>query len=615
VSDRVHGELAAPASGPASGRRTIGALWLDAVAEGHTRPAYLVQQGTAWKSISWAEAGKQVEELAGGFLAAGVSKGDAFGIIGSARLEWVLFDYALALVGAITVPIYATSSPQDCAYALAHADATGVLVEDEALLDSLEKLREPVRRMETVLTFDGLDDLAARGRDYLASHPAAVAQAVRAVDEDDLYTYMFTSGTTGRQRACMIRHRNAYEMAAVIAAIEDFAEPDDVVLLYLPLAHSFGRLVHLLGTLVGFTIAFCPDPYAVRDALPEVRPTILPSVPRLFEKVHAAALSAFAEQRGPRRALVNWALKVGRRAGELRSAGKPLPPGLALQHRLADRLVYSKFKSRLGGRLRYAVSGGAPLSTEVAEFFHALDILVLEGYGMTECTAAAAVNRPGRYRFGTVGLPLPRFQVRTAPDGELLVRSCTLFAGYYKDAEATRAVVDDEGWLHTGDVGEIDADGFVRVTDRKKDILITAGGKKVAPQSLENELKASRFISQALVVGDLRPYVVALMTLDSTEIEPWAAARGIEEDAAALARNPKVNALVQELVDGVNRERSRYEQVKRFVILPRDFSADEGEVTPTLKLKRRVCLEHFADEIERLYADLSSASSSSWGEG
>jgi long-chain acyl-CoA synthetase len=462
-----------------------------------------------------------------------------------------------------------------------------VLAEDDA---QREKLADAAG-FRHVLTFADLEELADRGRRHRAAHPDALAAAVEAVGEDDLYTYIYTSGTSGPPKACMIRHRNYYEMASSVAAVEGLVGPEDVVLLYLPLAHSFGRLLHLIGTLVGFATAFCPDPYAVADVLPEVRPTLLPSVPRLFEKVHAAALQRFAAQRGPRRTLVDWALRLGRKTGRYRIEGRPLPPRLAVQHRLADRLVYSKLKSRLGGRLRYAVSGGAPLSPEIAEFFHSLDVVVLEGYGLTECTAAATVNRPRRYRLGTVGLPLPGFEVKTAADGELLVRSETVFAGYLDDAESTRLVLDPDGWLRTGDIGEIDRDGFVRITDRKKDVIVTAGGKKVAPQNLENELKTSPLVSQALVVGDRRPYVTALVTVDPDE------ATGHDD----------VVASVQAVVDEVNRGRTRYEQIKRFAVLPRDFSADEGEVTPTLKLRRRVCEAHFADEIEALYTSAAPA--------
>jgi long-chain acyl-CoA synthetase len=340
----------------------------------------------------------------------------------------------------------------------------------------------------------------------------------------------------------------------------------------------------LLGARMGYTIAFCPDPYAVADAIPAVRPTIFPSVPRVFEKIHTGVTTKFAEETGVKRALIEWALRVGRDASELRQAGRELPRGLALRHRIADRLVYSKVKERLGGRLRIGVSGGAPLAKEIIEFFHALDILILEGYGLTECTTAATVNRMSRFRFGTVGPPLPGVELRIADDGEILIKTDTIFAGYYKDERATQEVLPGDGWLRSGDLGHLDEDGFLTITDRKKDILVTAGGKNVAPQNIENALKTHPLVSQALVVGDRRPYVAALITV----------ADGVPPDDARFE--------MERIVEEVNRDLSRFEQIKRYMILPRDFSAEEGEVTPTLKLKRRVCQEHFATEIEALYS-------------
>jgi long-chain acyl-CoA synthetase len=564
--------------------RTIGELWRKAMAAGRTSPAYLVEREDGWEEVSWDEAGRAVEELANGLVALGVRKGDAFGILAQTTLEWALFDYALARVGAVGAAIYANSSPNDCRYVLEHSDAVGVLVEDEAQRAKIADVP-----LAHVLTFDGLDELRARGREFTAANPDALAEAEARVGEEDLFTFIYTSGTTGPPKACMIRHRNYYEMATCIDRVPEFALGDDVMLLYLPLAHNFGRLMHLLGAHTGFTTAFCPDPLRVADAMPAVRPTLLPSVPRLYEKVHTAVLAQFEEVQGPRRRLLDWALGVGRRMSELRQRGEPVPRGLALRHRVADRLVYSKVKDRLGGRLRLGISGGAPLAREIAEFFHSIDILIVEGWGLTECTTAASVNRPGWFRFGTVGPALPKFEVRVDDDGELLIRSQTVFAGYYKDEAATREVLDEDGWLRSGDIGSIDVDGFISITDRKKDILITAGGKNVAPANLENALKTAPLVSQALVLGDRRPYVAALITVDP------AVADGLAPE--------EVERRVQAVVDEVNGGLSRFEQIKRFRVLARDFSTEEDEVTPTLKLKRRVVAEHFASEIEDLYSD------------
>ena len=582
--------------------RTIARLWRDAVAAGRDNPAYLEQRGDSWEPISWQEAAERVEAYANGLLALGVRKGDAFGLLATTRVQWALFDFALGSIGAIGAAIYANSSPKDTGYILEHSEAVGVLVEDEAQRAKVEQVRGGIPRLRHVISFADLDDLAERGRAYAAEHPSALREASDAIAEDDLFTYISTSGTTGPPKGCMISHRNYYAMVAVVDDLDRFTDETDTMLLYLPLAHNFGRLMHLSGPYVGYTIAFLPDPLQAAAALPAVRPTVFPSVPRVYEKVHTAVVAKFDEETGVKRKLVDWALRVGRRTSELKRAGKPIPPGLAVQHRIADRLVYSKVKARLGGRLRTAISGGAPLALEIAEFFHAIDILLVEGYGLTECTTAASTNTHNAFRFGTVGKPLPGFEVKLAEDGELLVRSETVFGGYYKDPDATAEVLGPDGWLRTGDIAEIDADGYITITDRKKDIIVTAGGKNVAPQNLENDLKTSKYVSQALVIGDRRPYVAALITLDADEIGKWAREQGIAGDVGELARDDRVRALIQGVVDDVNAERSRYEQVKRFTILPRDFTMDDGELTPTLKLKRRVVHDHFQDELEELYA-------------
>lgn len=564
---------------PSTGTRTIARLWQDAVAANRTAPAYLVERDGEWREVSWSAAAQAVDELAHGLLSIGIRKGDSFAILASTTLEWALFDFALASIGAVAAPIYANSSPGDCAHVLDNSDAVGILVEDEAQRAKIADVP-----LEHVYSFADLDDLRARGREHAAEHPRAVEEAGAAIDPEDLFTFIYTSGTTGPPKGCMIRHRNYYAMCEESAAANDILATDDVLLLFLPLAHNFGRLVHLLGPYLGFTIAFCPDPLKVAEALPVVRPTVFPSVPRLYEKIHTGVTAAFDAETGAKRKIVDWALRVGKRVSELRQRGEPIPAGLRAQHRLADKLVYSKVKARLGGRLRVGISGGAPLAKEILEFFHTLDILILEGYGLTECTTAATANRMNAFRFGTVGLPYDGVELKLADDGEVLIRTDTVFGGYYKDEQATREVLGDDGWLRSGDIGSIDEDGYLSITDRKKDILVTAGGKNVAPQNLENALKSSKYVSQALVVGDRRPYVAALITLDEAE-----------------SGGGTTTELIQTVVDGVNAKLSRFEQIKRFTILPRDFSADLGEVTPTLKLKRRVCEQHFADEIDALY--------------
>src|SRR5918995_264130 len=583
-------------------KRTIDRLWRDAVAAGRERPAYLVQDGDEWRPVSWAEAADRVESYANGLLSLGVRKGDAFAILGSSRVEWALFDFALGSIGAIGAAIYANSSAKDAGYILEHSESVGVLCEDDEQRAKVESVRGEIPRPRHVLTFADLEDLAARGRAYAAEHPNALREAGERIEEDDLFTYIYTSGTTGPPKGCMISHRNYYSMVAGVDDLPSFTGPEDTMLLYLPLAHNFGRLMHLSGAYVGYCIAFLPDPLQAAAALPQVKPTVFPSVPRVYEKVHTAVVAKFDAESGAKRKLIDWALGVGREVSDLRRAGKPIPRRTAFKHRLADRLVYSKVKERLGGRLRLAISGGAPLSPEIADFFHAIDILLVEGYGLTECTTAASTNTHEAYRFGTVGRPLPGTQVKLAEDGELLIKSETVFQGYFKDPEATAEVLGADGWLRSGDIAEIDEDGFIAITDRKKDIIVTAGGKNVAPQNLENDLKSSKYVSQAMVVGDRRPYIAALITLDPEAVPAWAAERGLPADMESLARSDAVRELVQVVVDTVNADRSRYEQIKRFAILPRDFTMEDDELTPTLKLKRRVVGKHFGDELEELYA-------------
>jgi long-chain acyl-CoA synthetase len=562
-----------------TGDRTIARLWRDATAEPRPHPAYLHEVDGEWVPVSWEEAAEAVDEIANGLLALGIAKGDAFALVGRTALEWALFDFALALIGAVGAPIYSSSSQRDVQYVLEHSRSVGALVED----DEIEaKVGDAVKH---VVSYAGLAELRASGRAYAGAHPSDLQERTDSIDEDDLFTFIYTSGTTGPPKACMIRHRNYYSM---VQKSDEFEErltlPGDVLLLYLPLAHNYGRLLHLSGAYIGFTTAFLSDPMQAAAELPRVRPTLFPSVPRVYEKIYATVTARFEAQTGVRRKLVDWALRVGREVSVLRQANQPVPAGLARKHRLADRLVYSKVKERLGGRLRIANAGGAPLSRDIAEFFHSLDILILEGYGLSEVTTAATVNRPEAFKFGTVGRPMPGVELEFEPDGEILIRSNTVFAGYYRDPEATAEALDDEGFVHTGDIGHLDEDGFLVITDRKKDIIVTAGGKNVAPQNLENELKTHAIVSQALVIGDRRPYIGVLITLD-----PEAAS---DEPEAAVSR----------AVDAVNDGRSRYEQIKRFRILPRDFSLEHDELTPTLKIRRKVILDHFAEDVEALYS-------------
>jgi long-chain acyl-CoA synthetase len=558
-------------------RRTAPELWRESIRAAPSEPAYLEEHADGWKPVSWAEAAERVDDLAHGLLARGVRHGDRVAVLSRTRLEWILLDWAVMSIGAVVVGLYPTSSAKECEYILGHSGAVLAFTEDEEQTHKLVSIRGSLPALREIIPFDWLEKLEADGR--LAKHlrPDPVA-------EDDLATLIYTSGTTGPPKACMLTHRNL--VTAATCVVEGLQAPGDIVLLFLPLAHSYGRLAHQAASFRGATVAVVADVARVPEAMTAVRPHVLPAVPRVYEKVHATTLGEIERAGGLRRRIGLWALGIGARASRTRRQGASVPRSLALWERLADRLVFAKVRDRLGGRLRVGVSGAAPLSTDVMEFFHALGVPVIEGYGLTETGSSATVNEPDDFRIGSVGRPVEGAEIRLADDGEILIRSDAVFAGYYKDPEATTAALTEDGWLRTGDVGEIDADGFLRITDRKKDLIITAGGKNIAPQNLENALKTSRFVSQAVVVGDRRPYVTALVTLDEAEI-------------ASSGRDRQ--QLVQEVVDDVNRDRMRAEQIKRFMILPREFTQEQGEVTPTLKLRRAVIYEHFAGEIEKLY--------------
>jgi long-chain acyl-CoA synthetase len=580
-----------------AGARSISELWLRATSEPAPNPPFLVEDGREWRAVEWEEAARRVEALAGGFLSLGVEKGDRVGIMCRTRLEWAFCDFALASIGAVIVPVYTVSSAEERLHILADSGARLLVAETAREYRRIEHARADVATLEQVVGIErvpgadlSLDELESRGREHLRLRPQALADARAAVQQEDTLTIVYTSGTTGPPKGCVLTHRNWCSMVESIVRAPGLVDAGDRVVLHLPLAHVFARLVEFLGARLGLTIAFCPDPAGLSRALRGARPTIFPSVPRVYETVYHNIRSAFDEATGARRRLIDRALAVGREASRRRQAGERLGVGLVAQLALADRLVYSKVSARLGGRLRVAVSGGAPLSSEVAEFFDALGVLVLEGYGLTEGTAVVSVNRPDRYRFGTVGLPVPDVEVKIAPDGEILVRGETVFRGYYGDEEATRAVLTEDGWLRTGDLGAIDDDGFLTIVDRKKEIIVTSNGANIAPQNIESALMASKYVSQALVIGDGRPHVAALLTLNRRE-------------ARKVARtDEEVHALVAHVVADVNRRLGPEEKVRRFAILERDFLPEKGEVTPTLKVKRRVVEDRFRDEIDELYA-------------
>lgn len=469
--------------------RTLSAIWWATVAADPPTPAFLVPEAGGWRAVSWAEAGASVAELAAAFLALGIRRGERVAILSRTRLEWALCDWALISVGAIPVPIQPTSSALECSFILGSCGARVAVCEDAAQLAKVTPVRSELEALEQLIVFDGdpgpatlgLDELRERGRQLLAADPDAVERERGSIGEDDPLTILYTSGTTGPPKGCVMTNRNYAAAAEAVRRIEGLLEPEDCVLLHLPLAHSFARLVEFLGAAGPLTIALCPEPAQIPSALRAVRPTLLPSVPRFYERLAAAIRAGSTERAGPtRRRLVAWGLAVGHRASLRREQGRRYQPGLALEHAVADRLVLARVRERLGGRLRFAISGAAPLAAETARFIDAIGICPLEGYGMAECASIATVNRPGRYRLGSVGVPLDGVELRLASDGEILLRSETVFAGYYRDEDATREALSDDGWLRTGDLGELDGDGFLTITGRgRRGRCVLIGGGRV----------------------------------------------------------------------------------------------------------------------------------------
>jgi long-chain acyl-CoA synthetase len=593
-------------------------MFFDRAAALATRPRYRHRTADGWHDVTWERMAERVRAIAAGLVQLGLEPGDRVAILSGTRAEWMEIDFAILACGAITVPIYQSNLPAECGYILANSDSSVVFVENAKQRAKIEEITGRGFELDgitekidlsAVVTIEGepgagqsLAGLMHRGREALGSLLHEIDGRIAEVRRDQLATIVYTSGTTGPPKGVLQTHGN--HLAAVESLLRlGIARERDVDFFFLPLAHSFARLIEYFGVAVGSVTAFARGIDTLADDLASARPHLVPAVPRIYEKLYARMQAARDESGGLKRVLFDWALGVGRARSRCEQARRPVPALVRLQHTLAHRLVFSRIHELLGGNVRYMVSGGAPLSREIAEFFHATGILILEGYGLTETTPILTCNRPDAFRFGTVGLPLDCCEVRIAADGEILARGANVALGYHRRPEATAESWDADGWFHTGDIGEFDADGFLRITDRKKDLIKTSGGKYVAPQKIENLLKLQPHVSQAVVIGDNRKYCVALVTLDVDELGRWAAAHGIADASpAALAASPAVRQLIESEVAHANRELASFEQVKYFRILPRDLTVETGELTPSLKVKRKVVAERYHREIEEMYA-------------
>jgi long-chain acyl-CoA synthetase len=558
-----------------------------------------------WVSKTYREVGDIVRRLALGLLELGIEKGDKVSILANTRPEWTCFDFAALSVGAVVVPIYQTNSPDECRYVLENSDAKAVVVEDDEQLAKVDQIRDRVPKLEQVIRMEGsggdaisMDELIEAGSNRSDSE---WEQRWQSVTPDDICTFIYTSGTTGPPKGCVISHGN-YRSMVSMALEESVLDRDTTTYLFLPLAHSFALLIQFLSFDLGGNIAYWErDPLKIVPNLTEVKPDYFPSVPRIFEKIYTAATSEIEKSGGLKKLVFNWAIGVGKKVRERERAGKPIGWLLRKQYEIADKQVLSKIRALFGGRIKNCVTGAAPINPEILRFFDAAGVLVLEGWGMTETSTAATVARPDAFKFGKVGRAFAGCEIKIAEDGEILVRGPNVFQGYYKNDEATRETLEG-GWLHTGDIGELDEDGYLSITGRKKDIIITAGGKNITPANLEAEIKQSPYISQCVVIGDRRPYLVALVTLDMEECAKLAEEKGWPADPAELAQHDGMRQLIQEHLDEVNENFARVEQVKKFVILPHDLSQETGELTPTLKVKRNVVAEKYEREVDTLYS-------------
>lgn len=591
--------------------KTISEIYLKRMQLTPEGTAYLAKKNGVYQPVSWRELNARIIGIFHFYKKLNIVAGDRVAILSNTRPEWLIADLANLCSGVVTVPIYQSNTADDVAYLLEHSESKLVFAEDEAMIKKVEaafnlkKISIPVVSFSSpVSSVNNIPPISFD--DFSTSvQNKTIEQEFKKIAEsilpDNIASIVYTSGTTGQPKGVVLSHFNF--LAELRAIIQNFTfTSEDTTLAFLPFAHILGRVESLLPLISGTTLAFAENINTLPQNLIEAKPTVIVSVPRIYEKIFSKIQSEVATKPKFSQSVFNWAIAIGRQVARLRSEQKPIPVPLDVKYQIADRLVFAKIREKFGGRIRLTVSGGAPLAAPLCEFFHAAGITIVEGYGLTETTAAISVNRPDDFSFGTVGKPFGNVEFRFAPDGEIQTRGDMVFREYYKNPKATSEVFTDDGWFCTGDIGEITQRGFLKITDRKKELIKTSGGKYVAPQKLENLLKGIRFISQAMVYGDSQKYVVALITLNEIEIQKWLAQEGFSTDnLEEIVKNQKVMALIDKEVDSVNRNLPSYESIKKFRLLPRDFTVESGELTPSLKLKRKVCSERYKDYIQSMY--------------
>jgi long-chain acyl-CoA synthetase len=569
------------------------------------------KKGGEWRATSSAELERSVEEISMGLRALGVEKGERVAILSENRPEWAFADLATLCAGAVDAPVYSTLTPPQVQYILHDSEAKVAFVSTSAQAAKVAEVRAALPCLRHVVSFDApapagtmpLEELRAMGREALAKEPDAVRRRAAEVTKDDLATLIYTSGTTGDPKGVMLTHGNLVHNIVAAAKVFPAVNHEWTCLSFLPLCHSFERTAgHNFMLYKGVTIAYAESVEKVPENMADVRPHIMCSVPRLYEKMYARVNEKVASDPKARQKIFRWAIGVGRRAFAHTVANTKPGPLLRMQLALADKLVFSKIKARTGGRLQLFISGGAPLAREIAEFFGAAGMLVCEGYGLSETSPVITCNRPGAVRPGTVGLPLEHVEVKIAEDGEILTRGPHVMKGYFGKPEATAEAIEKDGWFHTGDIGFVDKDGFLVITDRKKDIIVTSGGKNIAPQPIENRLKTNKFFTEVVVIGNKRNFAAALVVPNFEALEAWARGKGLASLAREeLVRRPEVVAYYQALVNEMTPDLAQFEKIKKVALLAREFSQDAGEMTPTLKVKRRVVEERYKPTIDAMY--------------
>lgn len=589
---------------------SLAEMFFDVANQFPDKTGYMYKKDDVYQSVLFKDAAEKVKQIAGGLANLGIKKDDKVALLSENRLDWALCDYGILTLNAVNVPIYPSLLPKQIEYLLKDSDSKAIIVSNEDQLKKVEQVRGNCGSLQTVIAFDlnegngylTFDQLLDKGKSFNEKNPNYLDEQIKNTKANDMATIIYTSGTTGEPKGAMLMHSN------FIANIEGgkdhvYVDENDTFLSFLPLCHVFERMVgHFLATYSGSTIAYAESIDTVAENMGEVHPTVMASVPRLYEKIYARVLENVENGPGLKRKIFYWAIGVGKEYINCVMNKKKISGGLQFKRNLAFKLVFSKLAERVGGNMRFFVSGGAPLSKDIAEFFGAAGLMILEGYGLTETSPIISANQVDNFRYGTVGHPLNNVEVKIADDGEILTRGPHVMIGYFKKDAETKEVIDDEGWFYTGDIGLIDDDGFLKITDRKKNIIVTAGGKNIAPQAIENTLVLNKFIEQALVIGDKRSYCTAIIVPAFETLSNWAKEQGLTfENNKQLIELPQVINLIKQQIDEVDKNLASFETIKKFVLSDHLFSIESGELTPSIKVKRKVVEENFKEQIDKMY--------------